>query len=156
MIPINLSAAAIALLAGLTSGAFFTSRYKDYQLSERILAAKSEAEKKEDYLKQKFGDQANAYDQEITALNDRINRAAAEFGRLRVKRCPAVPKAATPAGEADAAATGQADRAGEIEINLDGVAAKINRLGGDLDRANEQIKGLRAVVNGYLTTVNGN
>ncbi len=43
----------------------------------------------------------------------------------------------------------------EIEIDLDRSAAEIIRLGGDLDRANEQIRGLQAVVKGYLTAASG-
>ncbi len=151
----TLSVAAVALTAGLLTGTYYTARYKNYQLDSQRIAAMERAVKKEIEASKNIQKVSNDYDQQIVQLSAVIADTTDELGRLRVKRCPAVPKAATTLAAADATASGSADRDREIEIDLDRSAAEIIRLGGDLDRANEQIRGLQAVVKGYLTAASG-
>lgn len=151
MIPINLSATAIAMLVGLTSGAFFMGRYKTAQFDAQISAAQAKAAETEAALVTQMTEVSHDYENQIDRLNGVIANTTDELGRLRVKRCPAVPKTAAAIQPADAAAAGQPDGDREIEIDLDGTAAEIIRLGGDLDRARAQITGLQQVVKKYLS-----
>ena len=152
----TLNTAAIALVVGLLTGSYYTARYKDYQIDAQRIASMERAIKKEILANKNIQVISHDYDQRIAQLDAVIADTTDELGRLRItKRCP-VPKVTSAPATVDATAAGQPDRGGEIEINLDGAAAEIIRLGGDLDRANEHIRGLQAVVNDYLTTVNGN
>lgn len=153
-IPNSLTAATIALLVGLASGAFLCGQYKDAKLVAQIAAARVAASQQERKMTNRINEVSHDYDKRLTKLNTIIADTTDELGRLRVKRCP-VPKVTVAPATADATASGTADRSREIEIDLDGTAAEIIRLGGDLDRANEQIRGLQATIKNYLQVVGG-
>lgn len=150
-IPNSFTAATIALLVGLASGAFLCGQYKDAQLEAQTAAARVAASQQERKMVNRINEVSHDYENQIDRLNGVIANTTDELGRLRVKRCPAVPKTAAAIQPADAAAAGQPDGDREIEIDLDGTAAEIIRLGGDLDRARAQITGLQQVVKKYLS-----
>lgn len=143
--PSSLTAATIALLVGLTSGAFFCGQYKDARLEAQTAAARVAAAQQERKMDNRLSEVSHDYDKRLTKLNTIIADTTDELGRLRVKRCP-MPKVTTTPATADATAAGQPDGDREIEIDLDGTAAEIIRLGGDLDRARAQITDLQKVV----------
>lgn len=153
-IPNSLAAATIALLVGLTSGAFLCGQYKDAKLEAQIAAARVAASQQERKMANRINEVSHDYDKRLTELNTIIADTTDELGRLRVKRCPVPKVTATPA-TADATASGTANGDREIEIDLDGTAAEIIRLGGDLDRANEQIRGLQATILNYQKVAGG-
>lgn len=148
--PSSLTAATIALLVGLASGAFLCGQYKDARLEAQTAAARVAAAQQERKMANRISEVSNDYDKRLTKLNTIIADTTADYDRLRVKRCPAVPKVAATPAAVNATASGTADGDREIEVDLDRVAAEIIRLGGDLDRANEQIRGLQAAVKDYL------
>lgn len=152
--PSSFTTATIALLVGLASGAFLCGQYKDAKLEAQIAAARVAANQQERKMANRINEVSHDYDKRLTKLNTIIADTTDELGRLRVKRCPVSKVTATPT-TADATASRTADGDREIEINLDGTAAEIIRLGGDLDRANEQIRGLQATIKNYLQVVGG-
>ncbi|WP_396957165.1 hypothetical protein [Nitrosomonas sp.] len=150
------SVAIIALVTGLSAGAYYTARYKDYQLDVQRIAAMEQAVNKEILVHKNIQTISHDYDQRIAQLDAVVADTTDELGRLRIKRCTAVPEVTTTPATTDAVATRQSDGDREIEINLDRAAAEIIRLGGDLDKANNQIKGLQATIRDYLTVAGGN
>jgi len=152
--PSSLTTASIALLVGLASGAFLCGQYKDARLEAQTAAARVAASQQERKMANRINEVSHDYDKRLTKLNTIIADTTDELGRLRVKRCPVSKVTATPA-TADATASGTADGSREIEVDLDGTAAEIIRLGGDLDKANEQIRGLQAAIKDYLTAAGG-
>lgn len=152
--PSSLTAATIALLVGLASGAFLCGQYKDAKLEAQIAAARVAASQQERKMANRINEVSHDYDKRLTKLNTVIADTAANYDRLRVKRC-SVPKVTATPATVDATANGTADRDREIEINLDGTAAEVIRLGGDLDKANEQIRGLQATIRNYQKVAGG-
>jgi len=151
-IPNSFTTATIALLVGLASGAFLCGQYKDARLEAQQAAARVAASQQERKIANRINEVSNDYEKRLTNLNTIIADTTDELGRLRVKRCP-VPKVTAAPATADETARRTTDRDREIEINLDGAAAEIIRLGGDLDRANEQIRGLQATIRNYQMVV---
>lgn len=145
---------ALALLVGLTGGSYYTAKYKEADLRSMQLRAAQKAAEQEDALKQNIVDISKGYNDKIAELDGVIADANSELGRLRVRRCPTVPKAAGPSQGVDDKTSDLSQRDGEVEVDLDRAAAEIIRLGGDLDKATQQIIGLQATIDNYLRVVN--
>lgn len=145
---------ALALLVGLTGGSYYTAKYKEADLRSMQLRAAQKAAEQEDALKQNIVDISKGYNDKIAELDGVIADANSELGRLRVRRCPTVSRATSPSQGDDGKTSDLSQRGGEVEVDLDGVAAEIIRLGGDLDKANQQIIWLQATIDSYLAEVN--
>ena len=139
-----------ALLIGGVVGSMLTADYKQAQLDKQIMKAAVQAKTLQANMQSAADKAAKNYEGKINELNSDFDIAAAELGRLRVKRCPAVSGDTATIAKSDGAASDTADRAGQVEIDLDGVAAEIIRLGADLDKANAKIAGLQNYVNGII------
>lgn len=139
-----------ALLIGGVVGSMLTADYKQAQLDKQIMKAAVQAKTLQANMQSAADKAAQNYEGKINELNSDFVAANAELGRLRVKRCPAVSRDTATIAKADGAASDTADRAGQVEIDLDGVAAEIIRLGADLDKANAKIAGLQEYVNGII------
>ena len=143
-----------ALLIGGVVGSMLTADYKQAQLDKQIMKAAVQAKTLQANMQSAADKAAQNYEGKINELNSDFVAANANYGELRVKRCPAVSRDTATIAKADAATRDIADRAGQVEIDLDGVAAEIIRLGGDLDKANQQIIWLQATIDSYLAEVN--
>lgn len=143
-----------ALLIGGVVGSMLTADYKQAQLDKQIMKAAVQAKTLQANMQSAADKAAQNYEGKINELNSDFDIAAANYGELRVKRCPAVSRDTATIAKADAATRDIADRAGQVEVDLDGVAAEIIRLGGDLDKANQQIIWLQATIDSYLAEVN--
>jgi hypothetical protein len=151
----TLGLSALALVVGLASGSYYTAKYKEANHAAAMAQAARRAADKEAVARDNIADISRGYNDRISGLNAVIDSTNAELGRLRVKRCAAVPTVATTTGRADAGAGDNTDGDREVEVDLDGVAREVIRLGADLDKANEQIRGLQATVKSYLTAAGG-
>ena len=143
-----------ALLIGGVVGSMLTADYKQAQLDKQIMKAAVQAKTLQANMQSAADKAAQNYERKLNELNSDFVAANANYGELRVKRCPAVSRDTATIAKADAATRDIADRAGQVEIDLDGVAAEIIRLGGDLDKANQQIIWLQATIDSYLAEVN--
>lgn len=137
-----------ALLIGGVVGSMLTADYKQAQLDKQIMKAAVQAKTLQANMQSAADKAAQNYEGKINELNSDFVAANAELGRLRVKRCPAVSRDTATIAKADATASGTANGDREIEIDLDGVAAEIIRLGADLDKADAKIAGLQEYIKG--------
>lgn len=139
-----------ALLIGGVVGSMLTADYKQAQLDKQVMKAAVQAKTLQANMQSAADKAAKNYEGKLNELNSDFVAATAELGRLRVKRCPAVSRNTTAANTTDGAAIDTTDRAGSVEIDLDGVAAEIIRLGADLDKANAKIAGLQEYIKGIV------
>ena len=139
-----------ALLIGGVVGSMLTADYKQAQLDKQIMKAAVQAKTLQSNMQAAADKAAKNYEGKLNELNSNIATANLELGRLRVKRCPAVSRDTATIAKADGDASDTADRAGQVEVDLDEVAAEIIRLGADLDKANAKIAGLQNYVNGII------
>lgn len=145
-IPSSLTLVAGAFVVGVSSGWYLTADYKDAKLAEAILENAKKVNRLEAKAEARIEDAKNEYVETITKIKSSADNLNAELGRLRVKRCERMPVPTRPPERIIDTPDSESDRNRSIEVDLDGVASEIIRLGTDLDAANAQITGLQSVV----------
>lgn len=133
-LPRLLIAIAIAFIAGYWYGNSNANENWQNKLqaaeNKRLLevrAIESESLKKVQNL-------SNDYEIKTNDLQSKLDIVERDYSRLRVKSCSNSVPTNTPSPKPNNAATPAPGRVEAVEINLDGIAKEIIRLGGDLDQ----------------------
>ena len=145
-IPSSLTLVAGAFVVGVSSGWYITADYKDAKLAEAILENAKKVNRLEAKAEARIEDAKNEYIETVTKIKNSSDDLNAELGRLRVKRCETVPRPTRPPERIIDTTSSEPDGNRPVEINLDGIASEIIRLGSELDEANAKITGLQSVV----------
>lgn len=146
--------AAFSGAAGYTKGTYVERRANEARQNKALVEAQAKASEIEHAKNAEMQGIANDYETKLGALSVRAAAAERDLGRLRVRARSDNRLSTTAAApcRSDAAAANGALGVGEGEINLDGPAAEIVRLGRDLDAANLRIIELQALIRSYSET----
>ena len=145
------SGAALLSMLAFAMGVRHERASNEAEKNETIVAEIPKVAKKEAETNKAIEGVGNETESKVADLTGRLNAANAELGRLRVKRTCTNSNAApaTVARNAASEASQPTIGPGPSEINLDGVAAKIIGLGGDLDASYIRIDELQGLVRVY-------
>jgi len=149
-IPSSLTLVAGAFVVGVSSGWYITADYKDAKLAEAILENAKKVNRLEAKAEARIEDAKNEYVETVTKIKNSADDLNAELGRLRVKRCERMPVPARPPERVVDTANSEPDWNKSIEVDLDGVASEIIRLGIELDEANAKIVALQSAIRAYM------
>ncbi len=140
-----------AAIGGMFYGKRIEAKEQEAAYAKELSDAYEKARKIETELGSKIVKVSDDYEKQIDLLEVNVANVNDELGRLRVPRPSArcLPTVTAPSGQPDAAAKSAAEWLGPSEINLDGVAAEIIKLGADLDEAYIKIAKLQELVREY-------
>lgn len=142
------SGAALLCMLSFAAGVRHERGINKAKVNQTIVNEIPKVAKKEAETNKAIERVGNETESKVAVLAGRLDAANAELGRLRVKRACTNSNTAAPAIARNAASdpTEPAYGPGTGEINLDGVASEVVKLGNDFDAANIRIDELRALV----------